>query len=84
MDLKITNRGKDYLIEQLQKERNGFALERKEYVTQLMRANRTLGELEARLLYLEGPKREPIGTSSMEGHLSVPENFDDSGPGSQA
>lgn len=27
MDLKITNRGKDYFIEQLQKEREGFAQE---------------------------------------------------------
>jgi len=26
MDLKIANRGKDYLIEQLQKERNGFSI----------------------------------------------------------
>jgi hypothetical protein len=32
LDLKITNRGKDYFIEQLQKEREGFAQERQTYV----------------------------------------------------
>jgi hypothetical protein len=46
MDLKITNRGKDYLIEQWQKERNGF-------FDQLLAANRKVGELETRLLQLE-------------------------------
>ncbi len=58
MDLKITNRGKDYFIEQLQKERNGFALERQEYVAQLVRVNRTMGELEAKLLQIASPVEE--------------------------
>jgi hypothetical protein len=49
LDLKIANRGKDYLIEQMQKERNGF-------FDQLLTANRKVGELETRLLQLEGPK----------------------------
>ncbi|HEV2329284.1 MAG TPA: hypothetical protein VGY56_10900 [Verrucomicrobiae bacterium] len=49
MDLKITNRGKDFFIEQLQKERNGV-------LDQLLTANRKVGELESRLLQLEGPK----------------------------
>lgn len=49
LDLKITNRGKDFLIEQMQKERNGF-------FDQLLAANRKVGELETRLLQLEGPK----------------------------
>jgi hypothetical protein len=48
LDLKIANRGKDYLIEQLQKERNGF-------FDQLLTANRKMGELETRLLQLESP-----------------------------
>jgi len=48
MDLKITNRGKDYLIDQLQKERNGF-------FDQLLSANRKVGELETKLLRLESP-----------------------------
>jgi hypothetical protein len=49
LDLKIANRGKDFLIEQLQKERNGF-------FDQLLTANRKMGELEIKLLQLESPK----------------------------
>jgi hypothetical protein len=55
MDLKITNRGKDYFIEQLQKEREGFAEERQGYVQQLINSNRKIGELETKLLQLEAP-----------------------------
>jgi len=43
LDLKIANRGKDYLIEQMQKERTGF-------FDQLLQANRKVGELETKLL----------------------------------
>jgi hypothetical protein len=46
LDLKITNRGKDFLIEQMQKERTGF-------FDQLLSANRKVGELETKLLQLE-------------------------------
>lgn len=46
LDLKITNRGKDFLIEQMQKERDGF-------FNQLLTANRKMGELETKLLQLE-------------------------------
>jgi predicted RNase H-like nuclease (RuvC/YqgF family) len=49
LDLKIANRGKDYLIEQLQKERAGF-------FDQLLVANRKVGKLETKLLQLEEPK----------------------------
>ena len=55
MDLKIANRGKDYFIEQLQKERESFADERKDYVEKLMTFNRKVGELETRLLHLVPP-----------------------------
>jgi hypothetical protein len=54
--LKIANRGKDYFIEQLQKERESFALERGDYIEKLMSYNRRLSELEAKLLQLESPK----------------------------
>ncbi|MBU6411492.1 MAG: hypothetical protein KGR98_14005, partial [Verrucomicrobia bacterium] len=50
LDLKIANRGKDFLIEQLQKERGGF-------FEQLLTANRKMGELESRLLQLEKPRQ---------------------------
>jgi len=55
MDLKITNRAKDYFIEQLKNEREGFALERKDYVEKLINSNRQIGELETKLLQLQTP-----------------------------
>jgi hypothetical protein len=48
LDLKITNRGKDFLIEQMQKERNVF-------FDQLLSANRKVGELGTKLLQIESP-----------------------------
>jgi hypothetical protein len=56
MDLKITNKGKDFFIEQLQKERESFVQERQDYVEKLMNFNHKVGELETKLLQLEGPK----------------------------
>lgn len=50
LDLKITNRGKDYFIEQLQKERDG-------YVEKLVSFSEKVGELEAKLLQIEQPSR---------------------------
>jgi len=58
LDLKITNRGKDYFIDQLQTERESFAEERRGYVEKLMDFNRKVGELETRLLQLEAPLRK--------------------------
>ena len=58
MDLKITNRAKDYFIEQLKNEREGFALERKDYVEKLINSNRQIGELETRLLQLDAPRAD--------------------------
>jgi len=46
LDLKIANRGKDFLIDQLKNQRNSF-------FDQLLAANRKVGELETRLLQLE-------------------------------
>ncbi|MDR3457135.1 MAG: hypothetical protein P4N60_06785 [Verrucomicrobiae bacterium] len=51
MDLRILNKGKDFFIEQLQNERQGFFEE-------VVRANRKVGELENRLLQLDAGKRE--------------------------
>ena len=55
MDLKITNRAKDYFIEQLKNERESFAMERKDYVEKLINSNRQIGELETKLLQLQAP-----------------------------
>ena len=49
MDLKIANRGKDMFIERLQGERDTM-------FNQLLDASRKVGELETKLLQLEGPK----------------------------
>lgn len=48
-DLKIANRGKDYLIDELNKERKSF-------FDQLLTANRTVGQLETKLNQLDVPK----------------------------
>ena len=58
MDLKITNRGKDYFIEQLKAERESFASERQSYVEKLMSFNRQVGELEIQLRLLDAPRDE--------------------------
>ena len=50
LDLKITNRAKDMVIEQARKEREGF-------FDQLLSASRKMGELETKLLQLEGPEK---------------------------
>ena len=47
LDLKIANRGKDYLIDQLKDERKGF-------YDQLLTSNRKVGELESKFMQLEG------------------------------
>lgn len=47
-DLQITNRGKDYLIGELNKERNRF-------FDQLLDANRIVGQLETKLNQIESP-----------------------------
>ena len=48
-DLQIANRGKDYLIGELNKEQRSV-------FDQLLTANRTVGELETKLNQLNGPK----------------------------
>jgi predicted RNase H-like nuclease (RuvC/YqgF family) len=42
MDLKITNRGKDFLIKQLQSERDGI-------IDKMLTSSRTVGQLETKL-----------------------------------
>jgi len=49
LDLKITNRGKDYLIGELSKERKSF-------FEQLLAANRAIGQLETKLKQLDEPE----------------------------
>ena len=61
MDLKITNRAKDMFIEQLKSEREGFVLERKDYIERLIDSNRRIGKLETQLLQLGAPSEDARG-----------------------
>ena len=61
MDLKITNRGKDFFIEQLKNGYSAFAEERQGYVEKLMSFNRKVGELETQLRQLAEPKHDDKG-----------------------
>jgi len=56
LDLKILNKGKDFFIDKLNAERHSFAEERKEFIAQLVSANRRVGELETQL-HLSGPSK---------------------------
>lgn len=57
MDLKITNKAKDYFLEELQKDRERFVIERGQYVERLIESNRKVGELETKLLQLNSSPR---------------------------
>jgi hypothetical protein len=61
MDEKILNKAKDYFIDQLKEDRQHFADERKDLITQLADNSRRIGELETKLLQLEAPKDKPAG-----------------------
>jgi len=52
LDLRITNRGKDYLVDQMKGERDRF-------FDQLLQASRKVGELETKLLQLNAPGNLP-------------------------
>jgi hypothetical protein len=49
LDLKILNSGKDFYIQRLTEERDGF-------IRQMVEGSKKIGELETRLLQLEGPR----------------------------
>ena len=59
LDLKIMNKGKDYFLEQLKADRERDAEEREHLTQQLVVQSRAIGQLETRLLQLEGPKPSP-------------------------
>lgn len=52
MDLKITNKAKDYFIDQLKSERESLVNEQRGYVERLMTFSRQIGELKTKLLGL--------------------------------
>jgi hypothetical protein len=58
LDLKITNKAKDYFIEQLKEDREAFASERQVFVEKLITFTRKVGELETKLLQIRAPTAE--------------------------
>ncbi len=81
-DLEISNRAKDYFIEQLQRERDTFNDERQQYVEKLIGFSRKVGELETQLVQLDSPSSEnrkwfpvssePFGKQDVENHADIP------------
>lgn len=71
MDLKITNRAKDYFIEQLKQDREAVAAERQTFVEKLIVFTRKVGELETKLLQLTGPRQsEAEAASAADGEVN--------------
>jgi hypothetical protein len=62
MNLTITDRVKEQVIKQYEKDRAQFAQERKEYIEQLMTFNRQIGEMETQLLQLNSS--HPVSESN--------------------
>jgi hypothetical protein len=57
MDEKILNKGKDFFIEQLQKDREAFASERQELIQQMVLQGERVGKLETELRQLQAPRQ---------------------------
>jgi hypothetical protein len=61
LDLKITNRGKDFFIEQLQKEREGL-------IQQVVGFSHQVGQLETELRQLSAPRKASESGDSPSRH----------------
>jgi hypothetical protein len=61
MDEKILNKGKDFFIEQLKKDREAFAGERQELIQQMVLQGERVGKLETELRQLQAPRQESEG-----------------------
>ena len=57
-DLKITNRGKDYFVDELKKEREFFETARQQMTQQLIAQSERVGELQVKLHQLAAPRQE--------------------------
>jgi hypothetical protein len=68
MDEKILNKGKDFFIEQLQKDRGAFANERQELIQQMVLQGERIGKLETELRQLQAPRQngEPHGRTTSQ------------------
>jgi hypothetical protein len=66
-NLQILNAGKDFFVEQLKKEREAFANERREYVDNLIASNRKIGESRNETVTIESAK---IASFNLEDFVS--------------
>ena len=69
IDLKITNRGKDYFVEELKKEREYFEVVRREMTQQLIAQSERVGELQVQLHQIEAPRREEPKTAERQSNV---------------
>jgi hypothetical protein len=58
LDLKITNRGKDYFVEELKKEREFFETVRRDMTQKLIEQSQRVGELQVKVHLLEAPQQD--------------------------
>jgi hypothetical protein len=57
-DLKITNRVKDYFVEELKKEREYFEAVRQDMTQKMIEQSQRVGELQVKVYQLEAPRQE--------------------------
>lgn len=77
-DLEITNRAKDYFIDQLKAEREGFQAERQNYVERLITTSREIGELRSQVFLLGSAPKTGMGEFPNGSEARV--TREDSGP----
>ena len=79
LDLKITNRGKDYFVEELKQERERFEAVREHMTQQLIAQSQRVGELQIKVHQLEAPRQEEPKPAEQESNVIdvTPENTKD-------
>ena len=79
LDLKITNRGKDYFVEELKQERERFEAVREHMTQQLIAQSQRVGELQVKVHQLEAPRQEEPKPAEQESNVIdvTPENTKD-------
>lgn len=69
IDEKILNKGKDYFIEQLQKDREAFAGERAQLIEHMVSQGERVGKLQTELRQLQAPRRNGQANSQTPNHV---------------
>ena len=76
LDLKIMNRGKDFFVDELKKEREYFEVVRREMTQQLIDKSEHVGQLQVQLRQLEAPRQEKTKPAEQQSNVIdvTPEN----------